>query len=406
MKIETPTEKQLNHLLDYNIASLYPSREFAVEALKGGKQISIYLGVDPSSSNIHLGNAVVLRKLREFQNLGHKIIFLIGDFTGLIGDPTDKTAVRKQLTPEEVKKNAKTYKEQISLLLDFDGDNPAEIKFNSKWLSKLNFEDLIGLAANFTVQQMLERDMFQERIKNEKPIYLHEFFYPLMQAYDCVEMNVDAEIGGTDQTFNMLVGRTLMKSVLDKEKLVFTCPLLVGSDGHKMSKSLNNTIDVFDTPSDMYGKLMAVKDELIIEYLRMCTDYGAEEIENFREQIEEGENPMEIKKVLAFTVTKFYHGENKAQTAEKEFERVVQKGDTPTEIAEVRIDETEMNIVDLLVRIGLANSKAEAKRLVNQDAVEIDGSRERETAALVKITNGMIVKAGKRKFARVIVDGK
>lgn len=401
MKIKKPTKEQLNHLLTYNIGSIYPSKKVAEEILGSGKRISIYLGVDPSSPNIHLGNAIVLRKLREFQNLGHKVIFLIGDFTGMIGDPTDKTAARRQLTAEQIKKNAKTYKEQVSLLLDFGGNNPAEIRFNSAWLAKLTLKDLIKLASHFTVQQMIERDMYQKRLKNNKPIYLHEFLYPLMQGFDSVTMNVDAEIGGTDQTFNMLAGRTLMKSISHKEKLVFTCSLLIGSDGRKMSKSFGNSINVFDKPADMYGKLMSVKDKLIIEYLKMCTDYGPDEISNFQEQLRQGENPMELKKVLAYTVTKFYHGEKKANRAEKEFEKVVQKGEVPSDILSIKLSKKTANIVDLLIDSGLAKSKAVAKRLIKQGAVEVNGSRVGETNTRIKVQNGMVIKAGKRKFVKI-----
>ncbi|OQX51424.1 tyrosine--tRNA ligase [candidate division CPR3 bacterium 4484_211] len=400
--MKQPTRQQLDHLLSYNIDSIYPSKEAAEKMLTGGKQISIYIGVDPSGPQIHLGHAVVLRKLREFQNLGHKVIFLIGDFTGMIGDPTDKTAARVQMTPQEVKKNAQTYRDQVSILIDFKGDNPAEIKFNSTWLSKLAFGDLIELASHFTVQQMLERDMFQKRIKQNRPIYLHEFFYPLMQGYDSVAMNVDAEIGGTDQTFNMLAGRNLMKSLKNKEKLVFTCPLLLGTDGRKMSKSLGNTINVWDSPKDMYGKLMSVKDELIINYLMMCTDYGQEEISNFQEQLDQGENPMEIKKLLAYTVTKFYHGEKEAEKAEAFFKKVVQEGQIPQEIPIIKVKKNKTNIVDLLAVYNLCSSKAEAKRLIKQGGVEVNGEKITSTELTVDATKKPVIKVGKRKFVKIV----
>ncbi|MBU0708336.1 tyrosine--tRNA ligase [Patescibacteria group bacterium] len=401
MQLPKPTKEDLDHLLTYNIDTVYPSAETAREILNSGKQISIYLGVDPSSPNIHLGNAVVIRKLREFQQLGHKVIFLIGDFTGMIGDPTDKSAARVKLTPQQVKLNAKTYKKQVSLILNFEGGNPAEVRFNSNWLAELTFKDLVELASNFTVQQMIERDMYQERLKNNKPIYLHEFFYPLMQGYDCVAMDVDAEIGGTDQTFNMLAGRTLMKCLKNKEKLVFTCKLLVGSDGQKMSKSFGNMINVFDIPKNMYGKLMSVKDELMMDYLQMCTEFCPEELDNFKEQLAQGENPMEIKKVLAYTVTKFYHGEKKANQAENEFEKVVQRGDFPTDIPSVKINKKKIDLLELLTLTKLASSKSEAKRLIQQGAVEVDNQRVGDATLEFRVKDGTIIKAGKRKFVRI-----
>ena len=231
-----------NHLLEKNIDSIYPSRDALEAKLKSDKQLKIYLGIDPTSPEIHIGNAIALWKLKEFQSAGHTVILLVGDFTGMVGDPSDKTATRKKLTREEVLTNAKTYKDQASKILNFSGKNPARLEFNSAWLSKLTFEDIIELSANFTVQQMIERDMFQKRLEEKKPIGIHEFLYPLMQGYDSVAMDIDIELGGTDQAFNMLIGRTLMKIIKSKEKFVLTLPLLEGTDGRKMSKSYDNTI--------------------------------------------------------------------------------------------------------------------------------------------------------------------
>lgn len=390
---------QLDHLLEHNIESVYPSSDFAKELLLQKESISIYLGVDPSAPDIHLGNAVILRKLREFQQLGHKVIFLIGDFTGMIGDPTDKTAARTQLTPKQVKENARTYQEQVSLILNFKGNNPAEIRFNSQWLGEMDFAEIIKLASNFTVQQMIERDMFQERLERNRPIYLHEFLYPLMQGYDSVAMGVDAEIGGTDQTFNMLAGRDLMKSLRNKEKIVFTCPLLPGTDGQKMSKSIGNVINVFDEPKEMYGKLMSIRDDLITTYLEMTTDFHREEINNFRSQLEEGENPMEIKKVLAYTVTKFYHGEESAQQAEKYFERVVQEGKTPSDLRVVRAGSPgKVDLVDALLYTETVTSKSQAKRLIDQGGVEVDGVKITDLSKTVDPHKEPVIKIGKREY--------
>ncbi len=284
-----------------NIDTIYPSKKALIEKLSGKQKLKIYLGIDPSSTKIHLGNAIALRKLREFQNLGHKIILLIGDFTGMIGDPTDRNAARKPLTREEVLVNAADYKQQAEKILNFSGKNPAEVRYNSHWLSKLTFEEIIKLTAHFTVQQMLERDMFQKRLTENKPIGLHEFLYPLMQGYDSVAMDVDIEIGGSDQTFNMLVGRQLLRDLNGKEKFVITLPLLEGTDGRKMSKSFNNSIDLTDTPNDIYGKIMSLKDDLILKFFEMTTEIPIGELKAIRNKFKEN-NPINLKKKLAFTI--------------------------------------------------------------------------------------------------------
>lgn len=392
----------ITQLLTRNIEKIYPSKEFLEEKLRRGDKIKIYHGIDPSSPQIHLGHATVLRKLREFQKLGHKIILLIGDFTGRIGDPTDKLAARKKLDPEQIKKNVQTYKAQISHILDFkDSKNPVEIKFNSEWLDKLSFAEGINLAYHFTVQQMIERDMFQKRLQVGKPIYLPEFLYPVLQAYDSVAMKVDAEIGGTDQTFNMLAGRTLMKAVLNREKIVITCPLLLGLDGQKMSKSLGNTIGITENPNDMYAKVMSTKDALILHYFELATQFSTQEINLVKKQLDDTQNPMRIKKRLAFEIVKLYHGKEAAEKAEENFEKTVQKGAVPKKIKAVRVEGGEWRVEDLLVKLRLAPSKSQAKRLIEQGGVKIGGSQVESGRSKIKIKEGDIVRVGKRRYVKI-----
>jgi tyrosyl-tRNA synthetase len=399
----TDTSKAaLDRFFERGIETVYPSREALTKALKSGKQLKFYLGADPSRPDLHIGHAVILRRMRVLQQMGHKVIFLIGDFTGMIGDPTDKSAARSQMTREEVAENAKTYKQQIRKILDFGGDNPAEIVFNAKWLAKLSFEDLINLAAKFTVQQMLERDMYQNRLKEEKPIYLHEFFYPLMQGYDSVAMEVDGEFGGSDQLFNMMAGRTLMKELKQKEKFVITGQLLLGTDGRKMSKSFNNYIGINDTPKDMYGKIMSIRDELIGDYFRLCTDVSLDALDTIHAELAKPEtNPRDLKMRLARLVTTEYHGEQAAQTAESGFVAQFQKGEMPEDMPECVVDAATATLIDLLTAAGLAASRGEAKRLVQQGGVRVDGAPGgTDPNRRVDLGDPVVIQVGKLKYIR------
>ena len=387
-----------------NVDTIYPSKKALVEKLSGKQKLKIYLGIDPSSTKIHLGNAIALRKLKEFQNLGHQVILLIGDFTGMIGDPTDRNAARKPLTKEEVLANAATYKKQAEKILNFSGKNPAEVLYNSHWLSKLTFEKIVKLSSHFTVQQMLERDMFQKRLSENKPIGLHEFLYPLMQGYDSVAMNVDIEIGGSDQTFNMLVGRALLRDLNGKEKFVITLPLLEGTDSRKMSKSFNNSIDLTETPNDMYGKVMSLKDDLILKFFEMTTDISQGELKAIRNKIKV-DNPINLKKKLAFTLVEQYFDTETAKKAQAQFERVVQKKEMPELIEEI---EFSRNILPkpyhfFLTETGMCESVSEAARLASQAAVYfnsegIENIREMFNTELSELT----IKAGKRNFKKII----
>jgi tyrosyl-tRNA synthetase len=304
---------EVDNFLTRGVENVFPSKEAFKKALISGKQLSIYLGIDPTGPTLHMGHAIPLMKLSKLQKMGHKVILLMGDFTAMIGDPTDKTATRKKLTRKEVLTNLAQYKDQAKTFLSFTGPNAAQIKYNSKWLGKMKFEDVVELASNMTVQQMLERDMFSNRMKEGKPIHLHEFLYPLMQGYDSVAMDVDAEIGGNDQTFNMLAGRNLMRSLKNKEKFVLSTKLLVDASGKKMGKTEGNMITLQDNAQDMFGKVMSWPDELIVPGFELCTDVSEEEMAKEKAYLESGSNPRDVKIRLALAVVGLYHGKSLAE---------------------------------------------------------------------------------------------
>jgi len=400
-KIITSAEK-ITEVLEKGVEKIYPNPEALEELLKSGKRIRLYCGYDPTATSLHIGHAITLRKLAQFQRLGHEVIFLIGDFTAMIGDPSDKTAARKKLSRKEILLNLKNYKKQASKILNFSGKNPAKVLYNGDWNNKLKFGDLIEMASNFTVQQMIIRDMFQERIKNNKPIYLHEFFYPLAQAYDCVAMDVDLEIGGNDQTFNMLCGRDLIKALKSKEKLVLTLKLLTDSAGKKMGKTEGNMVNLDENPDQMYGKIMSWPDELIIPGLELCTDFSIKDTELISENIKSGKtNPRNEKAKLAKEIVTVHYDKKTAEKAEKEFNLIFKEGNQPTDIPEINISDKKILICDLLLKTKLAPSKSEAKRLIEQKAIDIDGTVLNDWKKEITPKSGMIIRAGKRKFAKL-----
>jgi len=394
---------KIDEVLTRGVEKIYPSKKELEKVLRSGKKIRVYNGIDPTNPNIHLGNAIPIRKLRQFQELGHKVILLIGDFTARIGDPSDKTAMRRQLTQKEVLENTKTYKKQVAKILNFNSkNNPPEIRFNSEWLDKLTNKDVIELAACFTVQQMIERDLFQNRLKEEKPIGLHEFLYPLYQGYDSIALDVNLEVGGREQTFNMLAGRTLMKIYKNKEKFVLTNPWLPGTDGRKMSKSWGNVINITDKPKEMFGKLMSITDEVIETYFELCTNISQKEIGKIITQINSGKvNPMEAKKQLAREVVSLYHSPKKAHKAQKEFEKVFQKKDLPTQIAVFKTKKKNWLLVDLLVAAKLVSSKSEAKRMVKQGGVDVDKKTIADINQQITVKEGVIIHCGKKNFIKI-----
>jgi len=376
------------------VEAIYPDFESLKKRMMAGKKIRLYCGFDPSSPFLHLGNMAIFKKMAEFQALGHEVIMLIGDFTGMIGDPTDKKAARKKLTREEVVKNSKNYKNIAGKILNFKGNNPAKILYNSKWLDRISFKELIELASNFTVQQMIVRDMFQERMKEKKPIYLHEFLYPLAQAYDSVAMSVDLEIGGSDQIFNMLCGRDLLKIMKNKEKFVLGLKLLTDENGKKMGKTEGNAMSITDQPEELRRKIMLMEDSFINPVFIACTDVSLEEIK--------GLNPISAKERLADTIIAMIYGKARAEKTKKEFNRVFIEKKLPSEIDTAKIEDKNLNILDLLVKTKLVSNKSEAKRLVLQKGIKIAGEIQDDWKKNIEIKKGLVIQAGKGKFIKIV----
>ncbi|OOM13791.1 tyrosine--tRNA ligase [Clostridium saccharobutylicum] len=384
------------------IISLSELKEKLIKCQEQNKSLIIKLGLDPSAPDIHLGHAVVLRKIKQMQDLGHQAVIVIGDFTGKIGDPTGKSKTRKPLSKEKVLENAITYKKQILKILDKE---KTEIRFNSEWLSKLNFEEVLKLAANTTVARMLEREDFKNRYNNNTPIGIHEFFYPLMQGYDSVALKSDVELGGTDQTFNILMGRTLQKHMEMEQQIAILMPILEGLDGvEKMSKSLGNYIGIDEDATIMFKKVMEIPDNLIIKYFELATDEHPDKIEKIKKQLEEGENPRDIKLELAKIITSLYHTEEETKIAIDYFDDVFKKGKLPEIVPELAIP-VECNmlkeIISLLVKDNYVNSNKEFRRLVDQGGVQINQKRidDLDNAC---IFNDDIIKIGKKKFVKIM----
>jgi tyrosyl-tRNA synthetase len=392
-------EQKIEEILARGVEEIVPSKN-GLKSLMERKKIRLYLGVDPTSPKIHLGHLVPLKKLKQFQELGHKAILLFGTFTAQIGDPSGRDEQRKPLSLDQVKENMKTYKEQVSKFIDLSG---IQIKYNADWLQKLTFSDLVKITSNFTVNRLLERDMFQRRLKERKEIWVNEFLYPLMQGYDSVALDVDLEIGATDQKFNILVGRKMQRVFNKKEKFVLTTPILLGLDGRKMSKTFGNTIDMTDSPNEIYGKVMSLADNLIINYLELITDFSLKEINKIKgDLIRKRINPRDIKAVLAREIVNIIHGKKLASLAEKDFDKVFRKKQPPSRMPEARIEKTDVDILELLVKSKLVSSKSEAKRLIIQKGVRIDGVIQKEWKKIIKIKKGNVIQIGKRKFTKLI----
>jgi tyrosyl-tRNA synthetase len=371
-------------------------------AQKEGRGLRIKFGADPSAPDIHLGHVVGLNKLREFQDAGHTVVFIIGDFTGMIGDPSGKSATRPALSREQVAENAASYKEQVFKILD---PEKTEIRFNSEWLGEMKFEDVIRLSAHVTVAQMLARDDFSKRYSENRPISLVEFLYPLVQAYDSVMVKADVELGGTDQLFNLLLGRELQKVMGQYPQCVMTLPLIEGLDGvQKMSKSLHNYVAVDEPPREMYGKLMSVPDELMWKYFEYILCWPRQQVEVTKAQVVAGTlHPRAVKDMLAQAVVKRFVGEEEAKAAAEEFIRIFAQKDLPDEIPEVALPAEEIGLLNLMVVAGLCSSNGEARRLVKQGAVRIDDEKITDEGAQIMPLDGMIIRSGKRGFAKVII---
>jgi len=405
--IDTNLQK-IKEILTRGVENIFPNKEEIEKVLLSGKKLKIYHGIDPTGK-LHIGHMVNLKKLRKFQDLGHEVIVLIGGFTATIGDPTDKKATRQPLTRGQVLENSKTYKKQIGKILDLRKSN---VRFfdNEKWTSKLKPKDLFDIASNFTVARLLERDMFQERIKAGKDISASEFLYPVLQAYDSVTMDVDLEIGGNDQTFNMLAGRDLMKKMKDKEKFVMATKLLVDSTGKKMGKTEGNMVNLDESPDQMFGKIMSWPDGVIISGLEILTDVLTTEISDYAKAISENKmNPKDAKIKLAKNVVATFYGAVVAEKAEEEFDKVHRNNELPSDVPILEISKGSYHLVDLLClpagrqAIVLAPSKKEAKRLVEAGAVDIDNVTERDIKKIIEIKNGMVIKVGSRRFVKIVL---
>jgi tyrosyl-tRNA synthetase len=391
-------DEKIEEVLARGVEEIIPSKE-GLRKLMKKRKIRLYLGVDPTTPKIHLGHLVPLKKLKEFQELGHEVILVFGTFTAQIGDPSGRDEARKPLSLEEVKDNMATYKKQVAKLLDL---SKVQIKYNGDWLSKLDFSDLIKITSHFTVSRLLERDMFQKRLKEKREIWINEFLYPLMQGYDSVAMDVDLEIGASDQTFNMLVGRKLQRIFNKKEKFVLTTPLLLGLDGRKMSKTFNNTVDLTDEPGEIFGKIMSLKDDLILQYFELVTNVSLKEIEEIKKDLGSRRvSPRNLKSRLAREIATLFCNKEKALFAEKEFNKVFRDKELPFNIPEIKIEKININIMDLLVRTKLVSSKSEAKRLILQKGVKINDIVQDDWKKELKLKKNEVIQVGKRKFARL-----
>lgn len=368
--------------------------------LNSGKKLRIKMGFDPTKADLHLGHMVGLGVLKKLQDAGHKVIFIIGDYTAKIGDPSGRNKTRPLLTDDEINHNAETYFSQVGQVLDL---KEVEIVANSTWLKKLNLGDIIDLTSKFSLSQITEREDFTKRLKEKQSISLHEILYPVMQAYDSVMVKADVEFGGTDQKFNMLAGRTLQKKLGQRPQDIVTIKLLVGTDGkNKMSKSLDNFIALNDSAKDFYGKIMSIPDNLIVEYFKLCTNVDNKAIDIIQSELKEGSrNPREIKAELAKLITDVYKGSQQAEDAETEFNRVFKNKEIPENIQEFALNISKSRLDDLLMAIKLATSKSEARRLIEQGAVEVSGNKITDPAKDILIDNGMIIQVGKRNFVKI-----
>lgn len=371
-------------------------------SISTGKPLKVKLGCDPSSSDLHIGHAVVLNKMREFQDLGHEAILIIGDFTAMIGDPTGKKKTRPQLTFEETRLNGETYFKQASKILDIE---KTKVVYNSEWLDKLSIQDLIKVLGRFTLQRIIERDDFTNRLRDQQEISLHEILYPIMQGYDSYAIKADVELGGTDQKFNNLIGRDMQKRFNEEPQVVITMPLLEGTDGtEKMSKSLNNYIGITDKPQDIFGKTMSIPDILIFKYYELATRLTPAELADIRAEIEAPEtNPRDVKRKLGFELVKLYYDEQSAQNAIEEFDKIFIKKDIPDDIPDYEVTENKIVLISLLVESKLAESKGAARRLIQQGGISVNGEKVSDVNYELIPESGLIVKAGKRKFIRLVL---
>lgn len=393
-------KNKIKEVLEKGVERIFKKDDLFKE-MKSGKRLRIKLGVDPTTADLHLGHAVVLQKLKQFQDLGHKVTFLIGDFTAKIGDPSERDKTRPVLSDKKIKENVKTYLEQVSKILDI---KKAEIRRNSEWLAGLKFDDIIKLCSAFTLAQMVQREGYRIRLKKKLPVGFQETLYPVMQAYDSVALKADVEIGGRDQLFNLLAGRQLQEFLRQKPQNILTLPLLIGTDSEqKMSKSLGNYIGITEKPDQQYGKIMSIPDNLIIHYFENCTQIPLKEIWKIKKGLSSKKvNPRDAKARLAREIVAMYHGQTAARKAEEEFNRVFKEKQIPTKIPTIRLAIKKLDILDLLVKIKLSSSKSEAKRLIEQGGVKIDGEVVKDWKKEIDIKGEIILQVGRRRFIKLL----
>ncbi len=383
----------IEEVLTRQTAEILPDRN-SLESLMNKRKIRLYLGIDPTGANLHLGHAIALRKLQQFADQGHEAILVVGTGTVLAGDPSQRESARPHIQKEEIAQNIRTWRKQAGKVLDF---SRVKIKRNGDWLIKLKLKDILEIASHVSAARLFQRDMFQRRLEKGDTVWMHETLYPLLQGYDSVAMDVDLEIGGTDQLFNMLIGRELQQKMRHKEKFVLTVPMLEGLDGKPMSKTSGNTVNLTDSSQDMYGKLMTLQDELVARYFELCTDASMRDITKLRQTL----SPRDLKARLARTIVQMYHGPKAATAAQKEFGRVFREKKLPSEIPTVEISKREHSLIDLLVETKLATSKSHARRLVEQGGVRIDGVVQKTPQEIPSSLRGKVIQAGKRRFVRI-----
>lgn len=393
---------KIEELLTRGVDKIYPSKEELEKALRNGKKLKLYQGFDPTGTELHIGHMVGLRKLRQWQDLGHHVIFLIGDSTATVGDPTGKDKTRPQLIKEQVLSNAKTYKVQASKLLRFSGKNAIDIKYNSEWLEKISAPEFMHLASLISYNQIIERDMFQKRLQKNESIGVLELIYPMLQGYDSVAMDVDLEVGGSDQMFNMMIGRELMQKLKNKNKFIMTTPLLTDSKGIKIGKTEGNVIALTDDPSDLFGKIMALPDDIILKGFEYLTDISMENIKKTKSRLDRGENPVLFKKQLAFEIVKQLNNQEQAANAQESFQKTIQKQELPEDIPVYQyIGSKTTKITDLLVQIRFVKSRSDAKRLIEQGGVAVDEKAITNPNEQFVPKNNSIIRVGRRRFVRI-----
>ena len=385
----------MDELLTRRVNKILPTTD-ELAAVLDGKKIRVYIGIDPTGGQLHVGHAIGLKKLMEFANAGHEAILLFGTGTVLVGDPSQRDSARKRITQDEIDENIKTWKEQVAPIIDFD---KVDIKQNGDWITKMSIEDVINVASNISATQLFKRESFTRRIGAGDTVWYHETMYPMLQGYDSVAMDVDLEIGGTDQEFNMLMGRELQKKMNDREKFVLTTPMILGTDGQQMSKSSGNCVWLQDPADEMFGKLMSIVDSQIIPYLELCTDVPMDEVRSLEEALENGENPKEVKLRMAYEVTSVWHGEEAAKSAQEAWQSQFQDGQLPDDIPEINIAVGPISVVDLAVENDMVDSKSQARRLLEQGAIKLNGEKVED--AEVNVVSGDVLQYGKRKYLRI-----